>query len=86
MSATGIFALFQQNPFRAFQYLGLINILEQVLMIPVFFAFFVSHRQSFRNVSALFSVFAAWHSYGGWGAESTSKRFVAESDVGKSRS
>jgi len=38
------------------------------------------------TVSALFSVFTAWHGYGGWGAESSSRRFFGESDVGKSLS
>lgn len=53
LSAEAIFSLFQRTPYRAFQYLGLINVFEQVLMIPIFLVFFASHRALFPNASTL---------------------------------
>jgi len=44
LSATDWFQLFQNNPFHAFQNLGLFNIVEQTLFIPVFIALFGAHR------------------------------------------
>ena len=53
LSAEEILSLFRRAPYRAFQYLGLINVFEQVLMIPIFVVFFASHRGLFPNASIL---------------------------------
>ncbi|MHB1419656.1 MAG: DUF4386 family protein [Bacillota bacterium] len=47
------FTLFQQNPFHAFQNLGLFNIVEQSLMIPVFFALFLAHKNISKYYAAI---------------------------------
>lgn len=51
LSSTEVFALFQLSPFRGFQYLGLLNVVEQLLMLTIVYAFYLSHRQLYRNGS-----------------------------------
>jgi hypothetical protein len=51
LSSTEVFALFQSNPFRGFQYLGFLNVIEQMLMLTVVYAFYLSHRQLHKNGS-----------------------------------
>jgi hypothetical protein len=53
LSASDVFAMFQTNPFRAFQYMGMANILEQVLMLLIVYAFYVSHKNLYKNASFL---------------------------------
>ena len=53
LSSVEVFALFQSNPFRGFQYLGLLNVIEQMLMLPIVYAFYLSHRQIYKNGSTL---------------------------------
>jgi hypothetical protein len=53
LSATDVFGMFQTNPFRAFQSLGMINVLEQILMLFIVFAFYISHRAAYGNASFL---------------------------------
>lgn len=48
------FTLFQDDPFHAFQNLGLFNIFEQTLLILVFLALYAAHRK----VDKVFSAFA----------------------------
>ncbi len=53
LTATDWFTLFQSDPFHAFQNLGLFNIIEQVLMILVFFALYAAHRKIDKVYAAL---------------------------------
>lgn len=52
MTAPEIFALYIADSYRAFQYLGLLNIIEQLLMLPIVFVFYISHRESHKNAAA----------------------------------
>ena len=53
LSAQAVFGIFQSNPFRAFQYLGFLNLVEQMLMLIVVFGFYLSHRQAYKNASTM---------------------------------
>ena len=53
LSAQDVFGLFQAEPFRAFQYLGIFNVMEQMLMLVIVFAFYLSHKQAYKNSSTL---------------------------------
>ncbi len=60
LSSLDVLGLFQSSPLRGFQYLGLLNVIEQALMLTIVFAFFLSHRDACRNASlaalVLFSI------------------------------
>jgi hypothetical protein len=49
LSSRDVLNLFQTNPLRGFQYLGLLNVIEQMLMLTIVFAFFLSHMDVYRN-------------------------------------
>jgi hypothetical protein len=53
LSAADVFAQFQADPFRAFQYLGFLNIIEQMMMLVIVFGFYLSHKQAHKNSSTL---------------------------------
>lgn len=60
LSSLDVLNLFQSSPLRGFQYLGLLNVIEQMLMLTIVFAFFLSHKDAYRNASiatlVLFSI------------------------------
>ena len=53
LTALDWFALFQHDPFHAFQNLGLFNIIEQTLLVLVFFALYAAHRKVDKVYAAL---------------------------------
>ncbi len=53
LSAIDVFGMFQSSPFRALQYLGILNVIEQMLMLAVVYAFYLVHRESYRNSSLM---------------------------------
>ncbi len=53
LSAKDIFVLFQIKPFRAFQYLGFLNVIEQMLMLIIVFGFYLSHKKAYKNATTL---------------------------------
>ena len=53
LSSADVFSLFQSNAFRGFQYLGLLNVIEQILMLTIVYAFYLSHKEIYKNGSVL---------------------------------
>lgn len=52
-SATDWFALFQANAYHGFRELGLLNVLNMILGIPLFFALYAAHRRVNRAYATL---------------------------------
>ncbi len=53
LSAIDVFGMFQSSPFRALQYLGILNVVEQVLMLTIVYAFYLAHRETYRSSSLM---------------------------------
>ena len=57
LSVINWFVLFQSDPLHAFQNLGFLNIVEQTLLILVFFALYAAHRKVNKSQAALAMIF-----------------------------
>jgi hypothetical protein len=53
------FALFQTNPFMGLRNLGLLNILLNILAIPIYFALYATHRENIYKPYAAFATILA---------------------------